>query len=518
MIKTKRSFGQILVALSIFLATSFFSFTGYPQEVTPAANQADRTQAERSYMIGERYLSKGIFSLRKGEEILNEACKENNITIMKLREMFDKERVELTHFLSSLEKEYDDPRFQKAKDLIKRDAADNLSAAIESFEEAITSDPGFVDAYLKKTLACLEMGHSIEAIKTFKKAMGIGLEKVMSIDPLGDEFRDILYGVASELLQMPHEEVKITPEEIIGLLMELRATLIKESQMRSKTEEERIDLQNRQILNNFEMVRFYRENQKKREAKAEFDKQNDLVRIEIEANPEIYREAEREIKRLTGEIFDLRGEASLTFDIDPSILRDLHYIDISAGLRFIRDPAATATTDAISIYLLPIGYEVEFKNEIIATDVAHGTFNLPMGDYTCMIEIPKMQILDENRFPFVISFEREGKHLRNLSPDLNLKITDEIGGKHNLLLFQDKYICSDEGYLIDERGEHQRLHKGSFKADITERRIELLEGSEYALKIKKSYDWKPPVLAKHTQRTISKIGLGALPLLFILLR
>lgn len=523
----KQLFIFILIVPFFFLSERCYSQTVAQTSITSPTQQKEIKQvisreAKEYYMIGARNLKSGQEALKKATNALNNAFNVNRISIVTLRNLFKEERIPIADFFIQLEKKYKYAEFLRIYNIFRQQVANNLQTANESFNKAIKNSQGFVDAYLLKTLACLEMCWYEEAISAFEQALKIGLDRLIIINPLEEEFEKACFGLAHISLTKPNlfKDKQIPPDMIIKKFMELREAKLKKIEGDTFDDEKLIQIANQLLLNRFELAKFYWLNFKKAEAIAEFEKvYNEELRQILVYETEKYAQANREIEILESNIKNLRGEVTLYFEQDKQLVDTFQS---KVNLKFFKETTSPTTVDDLFIYLMPTRYEVEIKNEGVYQNVGAERLRLklPHGVHTCLMELPKLEIIETNRIPLGITIEnKERKYYERLFPQMEFKIALGEGRFQTINLNQGEYQWDKQGSLINKAtGELYRLKRGPFSAKLVISKLELFAGEgEYGLKIEKVGQWEVKV-GKEASSTFSKYSLGLMGVLFLALR
>jgi len=498
--------------------TSTITITSTPPEkgVKPIISE----QAREYYMIGARSLKMGEQSLTKVKQALNNAFKLNKVTLMSIRELFKETQIPLADFFTLLDKTYKYPEFLRVYNILRAQSSTNLQTAYQSFDKAIKNSQGFVDAYLLKALTCLEMCWYEEAISAFRQAWKIGLEKVIVINPLEEEFEKICFGIANISLTKPEFFKDILPEKIIKKFMETKEAKLKKIEEDTFEDEKLLEIANQLLLNKFELAKFYCLSAKKSEAQTEFKNvYNEELEQMLMYESEKYAQANREIEILESNIKSLSGEVTLYFNIDKSLL---DAFKLKTNLIFFKESVLPASVDDLIIYLMPTQYKVEIKNEGTYLNINQETLRvkLPHGTHICLIQLPHLEILENNKIPFGISLEnKERKYYDRLFPQMELKIALRDGRMQTINLRQGEYTWNKEGSLINNNtGETCKLKRGPFSANIVASKINLFAGEgEYNLKIEKLGKWEVKV-GQEASYTFSKYSLGLMGVLLFAIR
>ncbi|MEW6605844.1 MAG: hypothetical protein AB1414_00140 [bacterium] len=475
----------------------------------------------------ENYFTEGVLNFRRtknslGEmkEKLNKIFEEKEITLDKLRELFPQEEVSLSNFFDGLKEKYKTEEFSFINEVIKQDVI-NLQLAKESFEKVIDSEKQFIDAYIFKSLTCLEMGLYEEAISSFKKIPESEFKKEF-IEPL--EFENLFFGIAKLSLDAKRNRLKIkgaenlVPENIIDRLIRIREFELKSIIEKKTVQKNLAELYNEEMLNRFKLVEFYIKNQEKERATKEFEEVYKEVKDELKE--EIYNQVKEEIDNLKKKgIEPLPGSSIFDFEMEEPIIKRF---EPKIEIKIFKQSEYPACCDK-DFYIIPAKGKIEFKNEGIyypITDLKEKKMELPKdielpsGKYTYIINLSNVKIIEPDKFPLGIVIENKERDLKdNLCPELHIK-----GEKGSVILKENVYEWNQKyGNLTNKTTKNTvKLATGSSIEKVIIHNLPLYKGEgKYKVKIIRIGDWPVP---GEGDKPLAIVGLGSMILLTLIIR
>ncbi len=299
-----------------------------------------------------------------------------------------------------------------------------FNEAKKKFEEAIKLEPTFVDAYLCKAIACVQMGDYEEALSTFEKVIGTttngNVEKCIDITPFWEiEIReyincpfkekkmyktrykteiiqDLFYTMADEVMNRrlkPPQGITCDDwaKRAIEVFMNWREKYLKEKIETTEDEDEKAKLTKKRIENCFELVNFYIKHQKRNEANTEVKNAENNLKEKGKHAPAI-------INNLKNKIEDLQ---EIPFVMNEELVKEFRR---NAEIRFWND-SDLFDCKYLHLSFLSSGCFIDFKHEGFYeyTGGTQSFFIKEQTNPTCEITLPQIEIKEENKVPFYLT-------------------------------------------------------------------------------------------------------------------
>lgn len=351
------------------------------------------------YSAGEESLMEGVANLKRLKTLLNSFFVEEKL--IKIGDIRKKDKISALSFIKELKRISDcnDERFKNSfpdfysVELWSTNIKEKFNLARTNFGEAIKRDNTFVDAYLGKAIACVEMGDYEEALEAFKEIRKQGIEKIRVTPQNKSLIQMLFYTMADEVMKR-----RLTLSE--GEKYEEWAKRVIEDFM--NWQKKLGNLSEREELSNcFELVRFYTRHHKKVEAEKEYQK------VEIK---------DWMATKYPGTIEEVKNGYENMKEISVTISDDLvKEFKKPVMIKFFRDDNVLSW-DYLYLSFSSEGCFVEFKYEVSCEciSVEQRLFierqqNLP----TCEITVPQIEIKKskDNRdiLPFCVAINNEVK-------------------------------------------------------------------------------------------------------------
>ncbi|MDI6780879.1 MAG: hypothetical protein QME49_02015 [bacterium] len=494
-------------------------------EDSPISQDADNSitmpmvlnkNAAKCYKLGNRSLKRGVKEMMQTKDSLDNLFMKEDIGIVDICECFKgKDIVSFSEFFDELYKKYKLIELRKAKAAIIGIGYPELKKAISLFSEAIKHDPVFVDAFLGRAMAYLEIGMNEEAMIDLEKAMKIGFEKIIAMDVFNEEFKNLCLKITSlylDKINLVDEDQQSnlikTAEDVMDKFIDVRTIAAKELILAEHMEEKKVMISERYFIDKFIKARCYMSRGYKTNAEAEFNK----VYEELKSELDIYPTAKEQIDSLGYSIKNMAALATLRFEFE----EDFKVLKPYVNIELLKEEQKPAAMDDINVYLSDSKYEIRFKKDAIRQKISQGKFLIPGGRYTCNIQLFGLEILEKDKIPFAIE---ETTYYTNIFPAMQLKVVSRKGGKlSTLILSQDKYKINPDGTLY-KGVKACSLEEGLCEVCMSiSNKLNFMGGKEYVIRIKKAYDWKPYIPIEIARRITKRAVLPGIGVLFLLLR
>ncbi len=472
--------------------------------------------AAKCYKLANRALKRGLKEMMEAKGSLDNLFVEQDISIIDIRECFkEKDVVSFPEFFDGLYKKYKLTGLREAKAAIIGSGYPELKKAVSSFSEAIKQDPAFVDAFLGRAIAYLEMGMEEEAKIDLEKAMTMGFEKIVVMNVLEEELKNLCLEIADlylDRINLVDEDQQSnlikSAEDVLDKFIEVRAAT-KELILAEDVEEKRIMIMNQYFTDKFIKARCYLSRGLKANAEAEFNK----VYEELKSELDVYPTAKEEIDSLGYKIKNMAGLAVVRFEFE----EDFKVLKPSVNIELLREDRKPATMDDMNIYLSDSKYEIQFKKDAIRQGISQGKFLISGGHYACNIELSGLEILKKDKIPFAVE---ETTFYKDIFPAMQLKILSRKGDKlSTITLPQQGYEINPDGTLYDKGKKVCILEEGPCEVYMSiSNKLNFMGGKEYVIRIKKAYDWKPYIPIEIARRITKQAVLPGIGVLFLLLR
>ncbi len=439
----------------------------------------DTKKAEIYYLKGENKLTKGFDNLVEFKKHINQGFGNYRAKLEDIRSQFEDDKITLSSFLEVF-KRYE-PKSPYSENLCREKINSFFDGAIRDFDEAISLDNTFVDAYIGKAMALVEIGDYRNALNIFNMALSLIIEKnanIKFIRPFGKTTEDritenlmtedLFYGITDEImknrLDPPQgEDQNEYSEGVIEVLKNWRENWLdknikdlknqiaqeKNLEKKERLKEKMEELITKKVHNFFAVPNFYIRYHQKNEAENKYKEVVERVKKEgmvLGEYPGLINEIEGGYKNLK--------EAS--FMIDSSDL-DKEFKN-PVKIKFFRNDYFSC--NYLYLSFLSSGCWVEFKDEVSCEVMGskEEIFLKEQKSYACEIAFPAIAIKVENKLPFYILAD-------NGVPVHWTEDNEKLSGPTSFkMLFEDgssrKYPEWKENYKLerDENNEWTVVH------------------------------------------------------------